>query len=303
MIAFLRRIFLIFYLGLFLGNFCSVLSYSANNTSVSYRIVGVVATVDSSQKNVLLKHEIVQGFLDAGETLFSVSKGDSLLMQAGITVRGKAYFSNERYYLEQVYPVDPKTEKIMAEINRRLRLDTLLRGRKVLRGVGETAPSFAFYNQNGEMIRLDLLKGKTVVLNFIFTRCLDPEMCPATTRKMADLQLLAQEKAIKDLHFILVSFDPEYDSPGVLKDYGSIYGIDNNNFDLLTGERDAINDAMKQFGIIHVLEDGTIKHTMATLLINKNGRIAYRKEGRSWNVNELLEKIQNLDKVVTVDQQ
>jgi cytochrome oxidase Cu insertion factor (SCO1/SenC/PrrC family) len=41
-------------------------------------------------------------------------------------------------------------------------------------------------------------------------------------------------------------------------------------------------------------EDGTINHTMATLLIDANGRVAFRKEGSSWEVQEFLEAAKKL---------
>ena len=57
-----------------------------------------------------------------------------------------------------------------------------------------------------------------------------------------------------------------------------------------------MDDLLRQFGILTVEEDGTINHTMATLLIDQNGRVAFRKEGSSWTVKEFLKEARELFK-------
>ena len=55
-----------------------------------------------------------------------------------------------------------------------------------------------------------------------------------------------------------------------------------------------IEDLMRYFGIITIEEDGTINHTMATLLIDQKGRIHYRKEGSVWKVDDFLARAQEI---------
>ena len=238
-----------------------------------------------------MRHGPVPKVIQAGETVFPLGKGDAALAASATKVRGRLVIFDEGYRLEHLYPVDLVVEKTMAEINRQLRRDTLVHGRKAQRAIGEPIPKFALYNQDGVMVRPDLLSGKKLVINFIFTRCTVPTMCPAATQRMVRLQQAAAQAGMTNIHLLSVSFDPEYDSPGILKEYAWERGIDNSNFDLLTGEKAVIIDLMNQFGILHYRKDGTIQHTMATLIIDEGGRVAYRKAGSQWQVADFLHRL------------
>jgi protein SCO1/2 len=63
---------------------------------------------------------------------------------------------------------------------------------------------------------------------------------------------------------------------------------------LTTDSQTVVDDLLRQFGILTMEEDGTINHTMATLLVDANGRVAFRKEGSSWEVQEFLEAAKKL---------
>ena len=72
----------------------------------------------------------------------------------------------------------------MGQAGAALRQDTVIRGRNAYREIGENLPDFALYDQNGGVVQPDRFRGRQIVLNFIFTRCPDPKMCPASTAKM-----------------------------------------------------------------------------------------------------------------------
>jgi len=189
---------------------------------------------------------------------------------------------------------DPVDMKVMESINHQLHLDTLQRGRKAYRADGEYIPDFALWNQDEQLVTRDTLKGKPIVITFIFTRCMVAKMCPATTAKMERLQREAAEAGITDAHFILVTFDPEYDSPTVLKAYGDQRGFNEENTMLLTGDPEAIDDLMKQFGILTIEEDDTINHTSSTLLVDDKGKILFRQTGSGWTPEPFLERLKAL---------
>ena len=159
---------------------------------------------------------------------------------------------------------------------------------------GSYIPNFAMIDQHGNFLQIRELRGNAFVLNFIFTRCKVATMCPASTKRMAELQGAVKEADLKNIHFVTVTFDPEFDSPGIMRGYGKNYGLENDNFHLLTATQSTVDDLLRLFGILTVDEDGTINHTMATLLIDANGRIAFRKEGSKWSVEEFLKEIKEL---------
>ncbi len=189
---------------------------------------------------------------------------------------------------------DPVDITVMETINSQLHRDTLQRGRKAYRADGEYMPDLALWNQDGELVTRESLKGKPIVMSFIFTRCMVANMCPATTAKMERLQREAAEAGIDDAHFILISFDPEYDTPEILKTYGQQRGFDEDNAMLLTGDPQAIDDLMRQFGILMIDEDDTINHTASTLLIDDKGKILYRQTGSGWDPAPFLERLKSM---------
>ena len=144
-------------------------------------------------------------------------------------------------------------------------------------------------DQRGDFVQIRALQGRPFVLNFIFTRCQVPTMCPASSTRMSELQDQARADGMQALSFVSLTLDPAFDSPGILAQYAQGYGIEPENFHLLTHtDPQVIEDLLRQFGIRTIEEDGTINHTMATLLVDKNGRVAFRKEGSRWTVAEFL---------------
>ena len=62
----------------------------------------------------------------------------------------------------------------------------------------------------------------------------------------------------------------------------------------MTSEPEWIDDLMRYFGIIRIDEEGTINHTMATLLLDPQGRVHFRKEGSKWRIEEFLSQAELL---------
>ena len=196
--------------------------------------------------------------------------------------------------LKTIFPADLEAINTVTRYQKLLRNDTISRGKQPFRDVGQYLPPFALFNQLGQLVTPENLKGKTLVLNFIFTRCAVPEKCPAATIRMVELQKVARENNIKDLQLITISFDPAFDSPGILQSYGKAYGVDFSNFWFLTGNDQIIADLQKQFAIQTKQENGTIRHTMATVLIDKTGKIQYFQPGSQWEVIDFIEPIKKL---------
>ena len=134
-------------------------------------------------------------------------------------------------------------------------------------------------------------RGKQLMLNFIFTRCPDPKMCPASTAKMIATQRLAHEAGVDSLELVSITLDPAFDTPGVLREYADLRGIDTRNFSFLTGPEAAIRDLLTQFGVIAQFQGDLLQHTLATLLIDANGRIAHRADGSMWEPKDFVARM------------
>lgn len=228
--------------------------------------------------------------LDVGsQHTFRVGAGDLAIGYEGRTVKANAVFYGGRWNLEQIFPVDGLGAKAASDVNAQLHRATASLSRRKFVRQGEYIPNFALIDQRGDFLQVRQLGGKPFILNFIFTRCTVPTMCPASSSRMAQMQDAAREAGMDDLQFVTITFDPEFDSPGILNQYADGFGMEGENFYLLTGEPTVVDDLLRQFGILTMEEDGTINHTMATLLVDANGRVAFRKEGSSWTVESFME--------------
>jgi len=225
---------------------------------------------------------------------FRVGAGDQEIGYQGRHVRAEAVYYNKTWHLERVFPTDGLGVKAMHDLNAVLHDATASMSRRQYVKQGDYLPNFAMIDQDGNFLQIRELRGKAFVLNFIFTRCTVPTMCPASTTRMVEMQDAAKKRGLENLHFVTITFDPEFDSPGIMRQYGEGYDIDPSNFHLLTGSKQLVDDLLRQFGILTMNEDGTINHTMATLLVDPNGRVAHRKEGSSWSVEDFLKEASQL---------
>lgn len=257
---------------------------------------GKVLSVDQEAKTfeVEISKSAESEFEVGKRAIFRVSRGDLEIGYLGRHIKANPAFYNKSWHLEQVFPLDGEGAEAVELVNRIFHRNTLAMKRGKFLREGDAIPDFGMINQNGEFVRAKDFRGKAFVLNFIFTRCQAAKMCPASSTRMEELQEKAREAGLTNLHFVTISFDPAFDSPGILRSYAQGYGMELENFHLLTYNQELIDDLLRQVGILTIEEDGTINHTMATLLVDADGKIAYRVEGPSWEVEKFLEAAQNL---------
>jgi protein SCO1/2 len=226
-----------------------------------------------------------------GNQTVQVGSGDAAIGYVGHKVKGNLHQSGGAWRFDDIWPADPAGAITVTEVTRRLHQDLAEMGRKSYRDVGDHIPDFALYNQNGQLIRAASLTGHRLVINFIFTKCADPTMCQASTRRMAQLQQDLKDAKINDTSLVTITLDPENDTPGILHGYAQAYHLDGANFQLLTGPSEEVNDLLEQFGILSRTVDGILQHTASTILVSPEGRILYRKEGSLWTSDEFMERL------------
>lgn len=249
-----------------------------------YPLTGEVLSADAEKKTLRVRHDEIEGYMPAMTMDFSVSAGDAAAAKPGQRIRAELVPSTDGgdFHLENIWPADPASADAIDAAAKQLRADTQNRGKAAYRELGENVPDFALYDQDGRVVESGRFRGKQLMINFIFTRCPVPNMCPASTAKMIALQRQAREAGAKDLEIISITLDPEYDTPGILKEYATQRGIDTSNFSFLTGPEHAIKDLFAQFGIISEFKGDILQHNLATLLVDETGRIVHREDGSQW---------------------
>ncbi|MDV7394411.1 SCO family protein, partial [Arthrospira platensis SPKY1] len=106
------------------------------------------------------------------------------------------------------------------------------------------------FDQQGRVFTHENLMGHYTILNFIFTRCAVPTMCPLSTRKMRETQQLVATLGLPNVQFVSMTLDAEFDTPGVFKAYALDQDLDEANFFLLGGPVNVLRHLRNQMGVL-----------------------------------------------------
>lgn len=135
------------------------------------------------------------------------------------------------------------------DMPRRYLLDTVVerveKGKMITDTIWHQTSNIRLQNQLGDTVSLHDKKGKILVVDFFFTHC--GSICPKLTSNMATLQQsfirggnLRKKIDTSIVQFVSFTVDPERDSVPVLKAYADRFGVNHDNWWLLTGNRDSI---------------------------------------------------------------
>jgi protein SCO1 len=109
-------------------------------------------------------------------------------------------------------------------------------------------PDVSVVDQHGKPVRFysDLVKGKVVAVNFVFTTC--TTICPPMGANFAKLQKILGGRAGKEVHLISVSVDPTIDTPQRMKAWGQKFGA-GPGWTLVTGGKEEVTRLLKALGV------------------------------------------------------
>jgi protein SCO1/2 len=161
--------------------------------------------------------------------------------------------------------------------------------------VGESVVDVLLEDQDGKPLHLSDYRGHPLALTFIYTRCPLPEFCPRIMKNFQEL-----ERAIEDdpdlrkgARLLSISFDVEFDRPEVLNAFGSAFVKDRGQgpfarWKLATGTKEAIDRLGRYFGLVFFKEDGQFTHSLVTVVIGPDGKLARELSGNDWTPEEAL---------------
>ena len=139
----------------------------------------------------------------------------------------------------------------------------------------QPAPEFTLTTQAGNKLSSSDLKGKIVLVSFIFTTC--NGTCPATTHRIGRIQEELKSRGLfKDDHVRLLSItlDPARDTPEVLRGYMKLYDVDPDHWTFLTGPPDAVSAVIRDWNMwVKSAANGQLDHPSRIFLVDQQGRI------------------------------
>jgi protein SCO1/2 len=131
-------------------------------------------------------------------------------------------------------------------------------------------PDVSLIDQNGSTVSLASLKGKPVLIDFIYTSC--ASTCPMLTAKMAAIAHALGPALGADVRIVSITLDPEHDNPAELAKYAKSHYASGNGWIFLTGTPAQIDQVLAQFKLRRTREgDGSITHSVSAFLLGPDG--------------------------------
>lgn len=145
-------------------------------------------------------------------------------------------------------------------------------------------------DQNGNTVSLASLKGKPLVVDFIYTSC--PGPCLMETSKLANVALRLGNDLGSKVTIVSISVDPEHDGPKQLLDYSHQQGADEKGWYFLTGGPAEIDQALAGFKLSRQIEpDGSVGHLVDMMLIGADGRLVREYNGEVVKAQEIVDDV------------
>ena len=248
-----------------------------------FRAQGIVLAVDSPNRSITISHRAIPGYMEAmsmpfhaeaARDLDQLTPGSRIEFQLKVT-RGAVI---ARHIHLQQTALDgialPKAEAKVA--------------------IAERMPDFTLIDQSGRAVRLSSFEGQLVAVDFIYTRCPLPDVCPRLSANFARLQ----KRFPGNIVLLSITLDPQHDTPEVLAEYAQRWRADSRTWLFLTGSEEDVKKVASHFGIVYWPEEGAITHTSSTAIIDRAGKLAALVEGSSFTSQQLIDLVRTeLDRV------
>jgi protein SCO1/2 len=245
-----------------------------------YQVEGLVVQVEAGRGTMLVSHGAVPGYMPAmvmpfrvenASDLRDVDPGDRIAFElrvskSGTFARKIAIAADEMEGTGDSFLIPDPPEKLSP---------------------GAAVPDFSLIDQAGARLRFSDLRNRVAIVNFIYTRCPLPEVCPRLAASLARLQRRFSDRMGKDLVLLSITLDPQHDTPSVLADYARKWRADAATWKFLTGPIAEIEAVARRFGIVYWPEEGLITHTSSTAIVGGDGRLIAFVEGSSFEPQQL----------------
>jgi protein SCO1/2 len=270
-----------------------------------FQVKGVVKEIMLPRKKVKIAHEEIPNYMAAMTMDFDVKDVKELEgLQAGDAVAFRMIVTKNDGWIDQLTRLNaisgagPVTGNApSSQVDSRESV-ALRRVREVdpLKE-GDLLPEYHFTNELNQAISLSDYKGQALALTFIFTRCPFPTFCPRMSTSFAETceKMRVMPNSPTNWHLLTISFDPEFDTPAVLKSYAQRYHYDPKHWSFVTGDLIDITAIAEQFGLLFWRPDPNqpagINHNLRTVVVDAQGRVQKILSQNEWTSDELVGEI------------
>jgi protein SCO1/2 len=267
--------------------------FVAGPNAKRYDLKGIVVSVNKEKKEASIKHEKIEGFMDAMTMDFPIKEdwvwgvlSEGAEIQADLVVdneSGKFWLENPRIVASTVSEKAPPIREDVAAI-----------GKKIV--------DFTLTDQDGKSISPKDFEGKAWAITFIYTNCPLPNYCILMSKNFSDLanKLAGDETLRNKIGLLSISFDPAKDTPAKLKQYGIGYlgkeskAADFSVWKLAVGDDEKVRKIADFFGLRYEVDSQNkteFNHSLRTIVIGPDGTVRKVFSGNDWKVDDLLSEL------------
>jgi protein SCO1/2 len=261
-------------------------------TEKHYELKGKIVLVEKEQHQVTVAHEDIKDYMPAMTMPFAVGEDWWWVFEVplvpGDHINATLVVDGARSWLEDVVIVKEGSDGAAP-----------VSGEGIGPKPGDEVPDYRLINQDGKAIKIHDYRGKTLVLTFIYTRCPDPDQCTLMSNNFAaiDQELQKQPELYARTHLLSISFDPEYDTPKVLRSYGAAFTgrYSDETFahwEFASGSTDEVKGIAQYFGMRYYLDSETgnlqVIHSLRTAVIGPDSKVIKVYRGNDWKPEEVV---------------
>lgn len=262
-------------------------------TEKHYDLKGKVVTVEKDKHLVTVAHEDVKDYMPAMTMPFTVEdEGAYEILAPGDQIAATLVVDGTKSWLEDLVITKESVDTTNP-----------VTGESIGARPGDETPDYRLINQDGKAIRIHDYNGKVLLLTFIYTRCQQPDQCTLMSNNFAtiDQELQRQPDLFGKTHLLSISFDPEYDTPKVLRSYGAAFTgkYSDENFahwEFASGSPDEVKGIAQFFGLRYYQNSPSgeeqVIHSLRTAIIGPDGKVFKVYRGNDWKPDEILKELQ-----------
>jgi len=237
---------------------------------------GIVLAVDPSNRTLSVSHRAIPGYMEAMAMPFHVEAAADLAPLApGSRIDFELKVTRSAAVVRHIH----LQQTALAGVALPKAADQI--------AIGERIPDFTLTDQNGKTVRLSGFEGQLVAVDFIYTRCPLPDVCPRLSANFARLQ----KRFGGTIKLLSITLDPQHDTPRILAEYAARWRADPHTWLFLTGSEDDIRKVAGHLGVVYWPEEGAITHTSSTAIIDRTGKLAAFVEGSSFTSQQLIDLV------------
>ncbi|MFN7985378.1 MAG: SCO family protein [Vicinamibacterales bacterium] len=268
-------------------------SHAASAAPKTYPVTGMIVRVDAGARTFSASIQEIPHVMQAMTMPFEVRNGSELAgLSPGVVVTFTWVVDGNVSHAESLSVVRyQNTEQDPFSASRLKLLSDLAAGRGgplvPTLSIGDVVPDFSLLDQRRRSTTLSQLRGKVVVANFIYTTCALPNFCLRLANNFGVLQRRFQKQLGRDVVLLTLTFDPVHDTPDVMAAYASQWQANADTWKFLTGPPADVERACRLFGVRAFSNEGLYDHSLHTVIIDRQGRLAANIEGNQFTATQL----------------